>query len=87
MYVILVYDVNAKHVRKVMKTAEKYLLHVQQSVFEGFLTESKLKRLKREIYNLIDFEVDSVIIYVHAPSGQLTKEQIGTHRPNDVCFL
>ena len=47
MFVILTYDVSAKRDPKVMKISRKYLSHCQKSVFEGMITESKLKRLKR----------------------------------------
>ena len=42
MFVILVYDVAAKRVGKVMKTTKKYLIPVQNSAFVGVITESKL---------------------------------------------
>ncbi|MEN2993717.1 MAG: CRISPR-associated endonuclease Cas2, partial [Thermodesulfovibrio sp.] len=46
MRVILVYDINEKRVSKVLKTCRKYLHWVQNSVFEGELTEAKLEKLK-----------------------------------------
>ncbi len=49
MYVILTYDVKEVRVSKAMKICRKYLTHVQRSVFEGWLTESTLKRLKRDL--------------------------------------
>ena len=55
----------------------KYLIHIQKSVFEGNITESKLKALKEELGHLIDTQMDSVIIY-HLDSVKYTKkEQIG----------
>lgn len=48
MYVVLTYDVNEKRVQKAMKVCRKYLVHVQKSVFEGNITEAKLKKLKKE---------------------------------------
>ena len=53
MFVIVTYDVASKRVAKVMKTCRKYLTHVQKSVFEGMITEGKLKRLKEELDKLI----------------------------------
>lgn len=49
MFVILVYDVKTKRNNKILKICRKYLRHVQKSVFEGNLTEAKLKRLKNEL--------------------------------------
>lgn len=77
MYVILVYDIHQKRVGKALKICRKYLTHIQKSVFEGNITESKLKALKEELGHLIDTQMDSVIIY-HLDSVKYTKkEQIG----------
>lgn len=77
MYVILVYDINQKRVGKALKICRKYLMHIQKSVFEGNITEVKLRALKEELSHLIDTQADSVIIY-HLDSVKYTKkEQIG----------
>ena len=66
VYVILVYDVKKKRVQKVMKICRKYLNHLQNSVFEGNITEAKLNRLKNEIKSAIDIKNDSIIpLYEH----------------------
>lgn len=77
MFVILSYDINQKRVGKAMKICRKYLVHVQKSVFEGTITEAKLKSLKRELENVIDTEVDSVCIYEMESVKYARKEQIG----------
>ena len=70
MKVILVYDIaleepqDQNRLNKVRKVARKYMHHIQKSVFEGELTESKLENLKHEIKQTIDKDRDSVIIYV-----------------------
>ncbi len=63
MFVILVYDINKKRVNKVYKVCLKYLTHIQKSVFEGMITESKLEKLKREITVYINPKEDSVCVY------------------------
>ena len=63
MYVVLTYDVGAKRVAKVRKTCNKYLVWVQNSVFEGNITEAKLSRLKRELDKLLDINNDNIRIY------------------------
>ncbi|MEM3489884.1 MAG: CRISPR-associated endonuclease Cas2, partial [Nitrososphaerota archaeon] len=40
MYVILAYDIGEERVNKVLKICRKYLTWVQNSVFEGDLTEA-----------------------------------------------
>lgn len=77
MFVILVYDINQKRVGKVLKVCRKYLSHVQKSVFEGSITELKLKRLKMELKRVIVPEEDSICLYCMASTRYSMKEQIG----------
>lgn len=74
MKAILIYDISLlekedqKRLNKVMKIARKYLHHVQKSVFEGEITEGKLRRLEYEIMDVVDKNRDSVIIYTFPES-------------------
>ena len=54
MFVILTYDVNQKRVKKALSVCRRYLIRVQRSVFEGHITEMKLKKLKRELWYKLD---------------------------------
>ena len=69
MYVILVYDINLeekegqKILRNVYKTCKKYLVHIQNSVFEGELLESQLMQLREEIKKYIRTDKDSIIVF------------------------
>ena len=63
MFVIVTYDVNVKRNNKVLKICRKYLIHVQKSVFEGNITEAKLRKLKSELKRTTKTDEDSVIIY------------------------
>ena len=84
MYYIMVYDVNVKRVNKMLKLLRKYLNWVQNSVFEGELSDSQLERLKHEIKDIIKSNEDSVIIYAMESKwlGRdiigLEKKEIGT---------
>jgi CRISPR-associated protein Cas2 len=77
MYVIVTYDVNKKRVSKIMKTCRRYLFHVQNSVFEGIITEAKLKKLKAELEKKMEKKADSVCIYEFDSLRYSRKEQIG----------
>lgn len=59
MYVIMVYDVNVSRVQKLLKIGRKYLTWVQNSVFEGELTEAQFAKLTREVQKRIDPREDS----------------------------
>lgn len=80
MRVILVYDINTEDeegkriLQKIKKIARKYLHHVQKSVFEGDLTQSRLFALKMEVKKLIRDGVDSLIIYTFPESVKITRE-------------
>ncbi|CUS88485.1 CRISPR-associated endonuclease Cas2 [Candidatus Kryptobacter tengchongensis] len=63
MYYIVVYDVEEKGVNKVCKLLRRYLHWVQNSVFEGELSEGKFAELRFKLLQIIEPEVDSVIIY------------------------
>ena len=87
MFVILVYDVAAKRVGKVMKITKKYLLPVQNSAFEGTITGGKLERLKRELASVVEPEHDSVIIYKLGSVTYAQKEEIGKTKTADPYIL
>ena len=83
MYVILVYDINLedkegqKVLRNVFKTCKKYLVHIQNSVFEGELLESQAIKLKSELDRYIREDKDSVILFKSRSSRWLEKECLG----------
>lgn len=62
MYVIIVYDVGEKRVGKILKLCRQYLCWIQNSVFEGELSEAKLRELKLKIKGIINQSEDSIII-------------------------
>lgn len=86
MFVIVTYDVNAKRNNKVLKVCRKYLLHVQKSVFEGMITEARLKRLKNELAQVITKDEDSIMIYRFETLKYSSKEVIGVFE-KDTNFL
>lgn len=63
MYYILVYDVKEKRVARVHKLMKKYLNWVQNSVFEGELTEGQFEALRINLKERMREEEDSVIVY------------------------
>ncbi len=63
MYVILVYDMGEKRVGKMLKLCRKYLNWIQNSVFEGEISEVKLKELTISAKSIMDISEDSMIIF------------------------
>ena len=79
MYVVLVYDIcgednGQKVLSKVFKTSKKYLTHIQNSVFEGEITESQIISLNAELNKIIRKNLDSVIIFKSRKEKWLDKE-------------
>lgn len=77
MLVIAVYDINVKRVTKVLKCCRKYLYWVQNSVFEGEITETNYKKLKMEVQKIIKNNEDSVIFYTFRTTKYSKREVLG----------
>ena len=83
MFVIVTYDVNVKRNNKVLKICRKYLVHVQKSVFEGNITEAKLRKLKSELKRTTKTDEDSVINYRFDSLKYSSKEVLGEYSPEE----
>jgi len=86
VYVILVYDIGEKRVGKMLKLCRKYLNWIQNSVFEGEITEVKLKELTLKA-KVIMKEDDSLIIFSSRSEQFLDKQIIGKERSSTDIFL
>ena len=78
MFIIMSYDINEKRVKKAHNITQKYLSPVQRSLFQGFLTEKKLNRLKNELSLFLLPEEDKVVFYKSFDDTRLMIEQFGT---------
>ncbi len=80
MYVILVYDIGEKRVAKMLKLCRQYLNWIQNSVFEGEITEVKLSEMLIKASKIIDEEYDSIIIFKSRQQQWLDKQIVGRER-------
>jgi CRISPR-associated protein Cas2 len=80
MYIILVYDIGEKRVGKMLKLCRQYVNWIQNSVFEGEITEVQLKELSFQARKIMDEETDSLIIFKTRQEKWLDKEVIGSER-------
>ena len=87
MYVILVYDFGEKRVGKMLKLCRKYLMWVQNSVFEGEISEVKLKELIMIAKKIMNQDEDSIILFKHNSQMYLDKEIIGREICSTGTFL
>ncbi len=87
MYVIAVYDVNEKRVARMLKLCRRYLNWIQNSVFEGEISEVKLKEMLIEAEDLMDAKEDSLILFKSRNSRWLDKQIVGLEKMSTDNFL
>jgi len=87
MYIIAVYDVGEKRVAKMLKLCRQYLNWIQNSVFEGELTEVQLKELKYKAEDIMKDDEDSFIIFSSREQRWMDKQVIGKEKNNLDNFL
>ena len=80
MYVIIVYDINVDRVNKVKSFLRLYLFWIQNSVFEGEVTDSEFRLIYNGLMEIIDEEVDSIIIYKLRMAELLNREVLGIEK-------
>jgi CRISPR-associated protein Cas2 len=87
MYIILVYDIGEKRVGKMLKLCRQYLNWIQNSVFEGEITEVKLKELISRARLFMKEDKDSLIIFKSREQRWLEKEIIGQDKNDLDTFI
>lgn len=80
MYVIIVYDINVERVNKVKSFLRQHLFWIQNSVFEGEVTESEFELIHKGLMEIIDVDVDSIIIYKLRMAELLNREVLGVEK-------
>ncbi len=70
-----------------LKLCRKYLNWIQNSVFEGEISEVKLKELSLRAEKIMDLENDSLIIFSSRSEKWLDKQIIGKERSSIDNFL
>lgn len=63
--------------RNVFKICKKYLVHIQNSVFEGEISETQLLKLSKELKKYIRKDKDSVIVFKSRNERWLEKKFLG----------
>lgn len=87
MYVILVYDIGEKRVGKMLKLCRQYLNWIQNSVFEGEITEVKLKELQLRAGEIMKMDTDSMIMFKSREEKWLEKVILGKEKNEIDTFL
>jgi len=87
MYFIAVYDVNVDRVAKMLKLFRRYMTWVQNSVFEGELTEAQYANLKAEAQALMEPSEDSIIFWNLRDRRYMDRETLGDEPGETGRFL
>jgi CRISPR-associated protein Cas2 len=86
MYVILVYDISEKRVAKVCNYLRRYLVRVQNSVFEGELTDRQFADVQYGLKHIIIKEEDTVRYYIFRSQDLVKVGHLGTET-TDQCTI
>ncbi|RKS75895.1 CRISPR-associated Cas2 family protein [Haloarcula quadrata] len=86
VYAIIVYDVQADRTPKFLKYLRRYLTHVQNSVFEGELTEGTLVEVKETLQSMLE-EGESVMVYRMDSGSYVERSVYGDDPMDDQQFL
>jgi len=93
MYIIAMYDISTekkagqKRLRQIFKLMKKYLIRIQNSVFEGELTKAKFEELKLKTTDIIDVKKDSVIFFKSRDIKWMDKDICGFEKDDTDNFL
>jgi CRISPR-associated protein Cas2 len=87
MYVIIVYDAVPKRGVKLLKFLRQHLIWIQNSVFEGNVTESGFARIKAGIKEIINKDKDSVVLYTFDSQNYTSREVIGLEKSETDSFI
>lgn len=88
MFVIITYDItDMKRLNRTRKLLRKYLEWTQNSVFEGEITESNLKKCLNELNQVICKNEDSIYLYKVKNINNIKKELVGIEKVIYDIFL
>lgn len=87
MYCILVYDIGEKRVSKMLRLCRQYLNWVQNSVFEGAISEAKFRELIAKAKKIMNEQEDSLIIFKSRNEKWLDKQVVGREKNDLDNFL
>ncbi len=83
MYIVFVYDFDEERVSKINRLLKIYLIWVQNSVFEGEITQALYDDMMKRVAKLMK-EGDSVIIYKFKTRNEVKREIHGKTRDLNV---
>jgi len=86
VYVVVVYDMDAERTHLMLNFLRKFLTHVQNSVFEGEITEGDLETIQNKAEEMLEPE-ESTIIYRMSSEKYVERTVFGDDPAEDARFL
>lgn len=86
VYAVIVYDVKADRTHRFLKYLRQHLVHVQNSVFEGELTEGQLDRVENDLESMLGPD-ESIIVYRTSSEKYVDRTVMGDDPAEDSQFL
>ena len=88
LYVIIAYDVSVERVNKVKSYLRTQLTWIQNSLFEGEITESRYMEIRKNLLDIINEQEDNVVIYKFSSPNIMERENYGMKKgdPNDIVL-
>lgn len=80
MYVIVIYDVEVERIDSVRHILKQYLTWIQNSAFEGEITQGLLEEIRLRVSRVIEKDKDSVIVFSVNNSAWLKKQTWGREK-------
>ena len=80
MYAIVIYDASVKRVNAYRQLLRQYLFHIQNSAFEGEITQKNMNDLKSKLNRLNAKQKDSIIIYTFHNSKYVKRVTLGPEK-------
>jgi len=87
LYIILIYDVGIERINQVRTYLKQYLNWIQNSAFEGELTEGELAQVKVGLLKIIVESEDSIILFKASNKKWIEKEIMGVEKSEVSTFI
>ena len=79
MYIILVYDIDQSRVGRANRLLKAYIMWVQNSVFEGEISDGTFERMMKKLGKLVK-DRDCVIVYKFRAKSYFEKQTVGVEK-------
>ena len=86
MYVIVTYDFDAKRTHKPRKFLRQYLIHVQNSVFEGQVTKGELDTITNKLESMTTTG-ETATVYSVTTESHVTRDTFGNDPAEERKFI